>query len=281
MPTGCSLNWMMEVYPERTFDVGIAESHAVTFAAGLAVAGLTPFVNIYSTFMQRSYDQIIHDVALQNLNVVFCLDRAGLVGADGATHHGLFDLAYLRNIPNMIVSAPMNEIELRNLMYTAQLPGKGPFSIRYPRGNGVMVEWKNEFEEIPVGKGRQISEGKDLVVLSIGHPGNFVVEAGKVLKNEGISFSHYDMRFVSPIDKDILNEVAERFDKVITIEDGIIEGGFGSAVIEYLSITGKNIKFQRLGIPKRFVEHGSQTELHRECGFDVEGICNAVRKMMC
>jgi len=281
MPTGCSLNWMKEVYPERTFDVGIAESHAVTFAAGLAASGFLPFVNIYSTFMQRAYDQIIHDVALQKLKVVFCLDRAGLVGADGATHHGLFDLAYLRNIPNMIVSAPMNETELRNLMYTAQLPGNGPFSIRYPRGNGVIVEWKNEFEEIPVGKGRQISEGKDIVVLSIGHPGNFVVEAAKVLKNEGISIAHYDMRFVSPLDKNILNEVAERFNKVITIEDGIIEGGFGSAVIEYFSTIGKKPKIRRLGIPKRFVEHGSQAELQRECGFDTDGICKAVREMMC
>jgi 1-deoxy-D-xylulose-5-phosphate synthase len=280
MPTGCSLNWMMEKYPKRTFDVGIAESHAVTFAAGMAVAGFVPFVNIYSTFMQRAYDQIIHDVALQKLRVVFCLDRAGLVGADGATHHGFFDLAYLRNIPNMIVSAPMDEIELRNLMYTAQLPGEGPFSIRYPRGNGVMVEWKNEFEEIPIGKGRQISEGKDLAVLSIGHTGNFVVEAEKILRSEGISLAHYDMRFVSPLDKDIMNQVAERFDKVITIEDGIIEGGFGSAVIEYFSAADKQPGVRRLGIPKRFVEQGSQAELHRECGYDIAGICKAVRDII-
>ena len=280
MPTGCSLNWMMEVYPERTFDVGIAESHAVTFAAGLAASGLTPFVNIYSTFMQRSYDQIIHDVALQKLQVIFCLDRAGLVGADGATHHGFFDLAYLRNIPNMTVSAPMNESELRNLMYTAQLPGKGPFSIRYPRGNGVLEEWKNDFEEIPVGKGRQISKGKDLAILSIGHPGNFVQEASQELKKEGITFSHYDMRFVSPLDTEILDEVAKQYQTVITVEDGFTEGGFGSAVIEYFSSVNKKIIIHRLGIPKRFVEQGSLAELHKDCGFDAVGICKAVRELV-
>ena len=257
MPTGCSLNMMMEVFPERTFDVGIAESHAVTFAAGLAVSGLTPFVNIYSSFMQRSYDQIIHDVALQKLNVVFCLDRAGLVGADGATHHGIFDLAYMRNIPNVVVSAPMDEVELRNLMFTAQLPDKGPFSIRYPRGNGFVVEWKKEFEEIPVGKGRQIRQGEDIAILTIGHPGNFVIEASKALQNEGISVAHYDMRFVSPIDHTILDGVAKKFNKVITVEDGIIEGGFGSAVLEYYAMIDKKIKVKRLGIPFRFVEHGS------------------------
>ncbi len=280
MPTGCSLNMMMEVFPDRTFDVGIAESHAVTFAAGLAVSGLLPFVNIYSSFMQRSYDQIIHDVALQKLNVVFCLDRAGLVGADGATHHGIFDLAYMRNIPNLIVSAPMDEVELRNLMYTAQLPGKGPFSIRYPRGNGSVMNWQIDFGEIPVGKGRLIREGKDIAVLSIGHPGNFVAEASEILQNNGISVAHYDMRFVSPIDKEILEEVSEKFDRIITVEDGIIEGGFGSAVIEYYSSVGRNIKIRRLGISNRFVEHGSQAQLYRECGFDAEGICEAVRQMM-
>ena len=280
MPTGCSLNMMMEVFPDRTFDVGIAESHAVTFAAGLAVSGLIPFVNIYSSFMQRSYDQIIHDVALQNLNVVFCLDRAGLVGADGATHHGIFDLAFMRNIPNIIVSAPMDEVELRNLMFTAQLPDKGPFSIRYPRGNGFVVEWKKEFVEIPIGKGRLIRKGEDIAILTIGHPGNFVIEAAKVLQSEGISIAHYDMRFVSPIDHVILDEVAKKFDQVITVEDGIIEGGFGSAVLEYYSMIDKRIKVKRLGIPNRFVEHGSQAQLYKECGFDVEGICNAVREMV-
>ena len=280
MPTGCSLTWMMEIFPDRTFDVGIAESHAVTFAAGLAASGMMPFVNIYSSFMQRSYDQVIHDVALQNLNVVFCLDRSGLVGADGATHHGMFDLAYMRNIPNLTVSAPMDETELRNLMYTAQLPDKGPFSIRYPRSNGVVVDWKSEFQEIPVGKGRQISEGKDLAILSIGHPGNRVAEAVNILQNEGISIAHYDMRFVSPIDKDILDAVALQFDKVITVEDGIIEGGFGSAVIEYYSLADNKIRVKRLGISKRFVEHGSQAELQKECGFDVEGIGQAARDLL-
>lgn len=280
MPTGCSLNMMMKVFPQRTFDVGIAESHAVTFAAGLAVSGLQPFVNIYSSFMQRSYDQVIHDVALQKLNVVFCLDRAGLVGADGATHHGVFDLAYMRNIPNLIVSAPMDEVELRNLMYTAQLPGMGPFSIRYPRGNGFVIDWEREFEKIPVGKGRLIGKGEDIAVLSIGNPGNFVVEASKLLQNEGISVAHYDMRFVSPIDRTILDEAAEKFNRIITIEDGIIEGGFGSAVIEYYSSIGKNVKVKMLGVSNRFVEHGSQAQLYRECGFDVEGICIAVKQML-
>lgn len=280
MPTGCSLNMMMEVFPNRTFDVGIAESHAVTFAAGLAVSSFVPFVNIYSSFMQRSYDQVIHDVALQKLNVVFCLDRAGLVGADGATHHGIFDLAYMRNIPNIIVSAPMDEVELRNLMFTAQLPDKGPFSIRYPRGNGFALDWKRDFEEIPVGKGRLIRKGESLAILSIGHPGNFVIEASKTLQNEGISIMHYDMRFVSPLDRKILDDVAAKFDKIITIEDGVIEGGFGSAVIEYYSSIDKQIKVNRLGIPNRFVEHGSQAQLYKECGFDVEGICKTVRQMI-
>jgi 1-deoxy-D-xylulose-5-phosphate synthase len=280
MPTGCSLNWMMEVFPDRTFDVGIAESHAVTFAAGMAAEGYIPFVNIYSTFMQRSYDQIIHDVALQKLRVVFCLDRAGLVGADGPTHHGFFDLSYLRNIPNMIVSAPMDESELRNLMYTAQLPGLGPFSIRYPRGNGVLTEWQNEFEIIPIGKGRQISEGKDLAILSIGHPGNFAAEAVRELQKEGISVAHFDMRFVTPLDKEILDKVAENFTKVITIEDGMIEGGFGSAVIEYYASRSKRPQIKLLGLPRSFVEQGSLSELHRECGFDVEGICKAIRELL-
>ena len=278
MPSGCSLNLMMKVYPHRTFDVGIAEPHAVTFAAGLAVGGMLPFVNIYSSFIQRSYDQIIHDVALQNLNVVFCLDRSGLVGADGPTHHGVFDLAFMRNIPNMTVSAPMDQVELRNLMYTAQLPGKGPFSIRYPRGNGPLLEWKREFQEIPVGKGRLISEGSDLAILSIGYAGNLVVEAMVKLQQEGINCAHYDMRFVTPIDHEILNEVADRFDTLITVEDGVIEGGFGSAVTEYFADSDKNLTIIRLGVPDRFIEHGSQVELYRECGFDAEGICRAVHE---
>ena len=280
MPSGCSLNMMMKRFPNRAFDVGIAEPHAVTFAAGLAAGGMLPFVNIYSSFMQRSYDQIIHDVALQKLNVVLCMDRAGLVGADGATHHGIFDLAFMRNIPNIIVSAPMDQVELRNLMYTAQLPDMGPFSIRYPRGNGPIVDWKRKFQVIPVGKGRKISDGNDLAVLSIGHAGNFVVEASAILNSEEITFSHYDMRFVTPIDQEILDEVAAKFDTIVTVEDGVIEGGFGSAVAEYFARSGKNISIIRLGVPNRFVEHGTQEELYRECGFDAEGICSTVREFV-
>jgi 1-deoxy-D-xylulose-5-phosphate synthase len=279
MPSGCSMNIMMEEMPERAFDVGIAEPHAVTFAAGLAVAGKIPFVNIYSSFMQRSYDQIIHDVALQKLNVVFCMDRGGLVGADGATHHGVFDLSFMRNIPHMTVSAPMDEMELRNLMYTAQLPDKGPFAIRYPRGDGMHIEWETDFTEIPVGKGRKIADGDDIALLSIGHPGNFATEARKILAAENIRIAHYDMRFVKPIDREILDEVAARFDLIITIEDGLIDGGFGSAVLEYFASAGLKKTVVRLGVPDRFIEQGTQAELYHECGFDVEGICQTVRKL--
>jgi len=280
MPSGCSLNMMMKVFPKRTFDVGIAEPHAVTFAAGLAAGGMLPFVNIYSSFMQRSYDQIIHDVALQNLNVIFCMDRSGLVGPDGATHHGIFDLAFMRNIPNMIVSAPMDQIELRNLMFTAQLKDKGPFSIRYPRGNGPITDWEKEFKEIKVGKGRKICDGNTLAVLSIGHAGNFVVEAAAIMNGEGIKFSHWDMRFVVPLDQEILDEVASEFDSIITVEDGVIEGGFGSAVTEYFARSDKNIIITRLGVPNRFVEHGTQEELYHECGFDAAAICSAIREII-
>jgi 1-deoxy-D-xylulose-5-phosphate synthase len=279
MPSGCSMNIMMEEMPKRAFDVGIAEPHAVTFGAGLAVSGMIPFINIYSSFMQRSYDQIIHDVALQKLNVIFCMDRGGLVGADGATHHGVFDLAFMRNIPNMTVSAPMDEIELRNLMYTAQLPNKGPFAIRYPRGNGIHKEWKTKFSEIQVGKGRKLADGETIAILSIGHPGNFVTEARKILTLENISVAHYDMRFVKPLDHEILDEVAAKFKNILTIEDGVIDGGFGSAVLEYFSAHGFNKSVVRLGVPDRFVEQGTQAELHRECGFDAEGICETIRKM--
>ena len=279
MPTGCSMNIMMDEMPERAFDVGIAEPHAVTFAAGMAVSGKIPFVNIYSSFIQRSYDQIIHDVALQKLNVIFCMDRGGLVGADGATHHGVFDIAFMRSIPNMTVSAPMDEIELRNLMYTAQLPDKGPFAIRYPRGVGRHKEWKVDFTEIPVGKGRKMTDGTDVAVLSIGHTGNFVVKAIKILSAENISVAHYDMRFVKPIDEDILDEVASRFNAIITLEDGVIAGGFGSAVLEYFAVKGYKKSVERLGVPDRFIEHGTQPELYKECGFDVEGICMTIRKM--
>jgi 1-deoxy-D-xylulose-5-phosphate synthase len=280
MPSGCSLNIMMEEMPDRAFDVGIAEPHAVTFAAGLAISGKIPFVNIYSSFMQRSYDQIIHDVALQKLNVVFCMDRGGLVGADGATHHGIFDIAFMRGIPNMIVSAPMDELELRNLMYTAQLPDKGPFAIRYPRGNGVIRNWEQEFSEIPVGKGRKILDGNDLAILSIGHPGNFVTEALTMLEDENLSIAHYDMRFAKPLDTELLDEIAFRFRKILTIEDGIINGGFGSAVLEYYANSGLTMQIVRLGIPDRFIEQGTQQELYHECGFDPEGICKTIRKIL-
>ncbi len=279
MPTGCSLNIMMKEMPDRTFDVGIAEQHAVTFSAGMAANGLLPFCNIYSTFMQRAYDQVIHDVAIQGLKVIFCLDRGGLVGSDGATHHGFFDLAFMRNIPGMITSAPMDEVELRNMMYTAQLDKiKGPFSIRYPRGTGVICDWQQPFTEIPVGKARLISQGKDVAVLSIGHPGNFVVEAASLLKEKGITVQHWDMRYVNPIDQDVLHKAMKNFKKIITIEDGVIKGGFGSAVIEFAADHSYHSEIIRLGIPDYFVEHGTQQELYRECGYDVEGIIGAVIK---
>ncbi|MEO0471785.1 MAG: 1-deoxy-D-xylulose-5-phosphate synthase, partial [Bacteroidota bacterium] len=233
MPSGCSLKYMLAEMPDRSFDVGIAEQHAVTFSAGLATQGLVPFCNIYSTFMQRAYDQVIHDVALQNLPVVFCLDRGGLVGADGATHHGVFDLAYFRCIPNMVVSAPMNEAELRNLMLTAAEYG-GPFSIRYPRGQGVMPEWRTPMEKIPVGQGRKVSDGEEVAILTIGHPGNFAQDAIKELQAEGIQPAHFDMRFVKPLDEELLHEIFSQFDKVITVEDGCLMGGFGSAVLEFM-----------------------------------------------
>ena len=280
MPSGSSLNIMMKAMPDRSFDVGIAEQHAVTFSAGLATQGLVPFCNIYSTFMQRAYDQVLHDVALQNLNVVFCLDRGGFVGADGATHHGAYDLAYMRCIPNMTVSAPMNEEELRNLMFTAQLENKGPFSIRYPRGNGVMTEWRTPFKEIKVGTGRKITNGDDLAILSIGHPGNFVQEAIQELKEEGVSVAHYDMRFVKPIDQVMLHEVFTKFKKVITIEDGCLMGGFGSAVVEFMSDQKYNSEIVRLGIPDEYIHHGTQEELWEDCGFDKKAILKTIKKML-
>ncbi|TVR84389.1 MAG: 1-deoxy-D-xylulose-5-phosphate synthase [Chitinophagaceae bacterium] len=281
MPSGSSLKYMMKEMPERAFDVGIAEQHAVTFSAGLATQGLRPFCNIYSTFMQRGYDQVVHDVALQKLPVVFCLDRGGLAGADGPTHHGAFDLAYFRCIPNMIVSAPMNEQELRNLMYTSQLEkNQLPFSIRYPRGNGVMPDWKTPFEEIPVGQGRLVTEGEKLAVLSIGHPGNFVVDACKALNKEGIYPAHYDMRFVKPLDEKLLHEVFSKFKQIITIEDGCISGGFGSAVLEFAADNNYSARIKRLGIPDRFVEHGTQKELWKECGFDTDAIKKQIRLMI-
>ena len=280
MPSGCSLNLMMEAMPDRSFDVGIAEQHAVTFSAGLATQGMVPFCNIYSTFMQRAFDQVLHDVAIQNLNVVFCLDRGGLVGADGATHHGAYDLSYMRCIPNMVVSAPMDEAELRNLMFTAQLKGMGPFSIRYPRGKGVMTEWKTTMKEIKVGTGRKIKSGNDIAVLTIGHPGNFAQEAIKDLKDSGASVAHYDMRFVKPIDETMLHEVFTKFNKVITVEDGCLMGGFGSAVIEFMADQKYTAEVVRLGIPDAYIQHGTQKELWEECGFDKNAIVKTIKEML-
>jgi 1-deoxy-D-xylulose-5-phosphate synthase len=280
MPSGCSLGMMMAEMPERAFDVGIAEQHAVTFSAGLATQGMLPFCNIYSSFMQRAYDQVIHDVAIQNLNVVLCLDRGGLVGADGPTHHGVYDMAFFRCIPNMIVSSPMNEEELRNLMYTAQLPNKGPFSIRYPRGNGVMVDWQTPFQEIEIGTGRKLQEGDDLAILTIGHPGNFATEAIAELKSSGYSISHCDMRFVKPLDEALLHEVFKKHDKVITVEDGCIQGGFGSAVIEFMADHNYQAQIKRLGIPDQYIEHGTQNELWRECNYDKQAIVETAQRLV-
>lgn len=275
MATGCSLNIMMEKMPERTFDVGIAEQHAVTFSAGLAADGFIPFCNIYSTFMQRAYDQIIHDVALQNLPVVFCLDRGGLVGEDGATHHGAYDLAFLRCIPNMTIASPMNEEELRNMMYTAQQDPKGPFALRYPRGRGVMPEWHTPLKALPIGKGRMITDGNDLAILTIGHVGNEAVEACRILREKGISAAHFDLRFLKPLDDELLHQVFRKFKKIITVEDGTTIGGMGSAVLEFMSSHGYQATIVRLGIPDQFIEQGSIAELHHECGYDVDGIVNA------
>jgi 1-deoxy-D-xylulose-5-phosphate synthase len=280
MPSGSSLNIMMKAMPERSFDVGIAEQHAVTFSAGMATQGLVPFCNIYSSFMQRAYDQVIHDVALQNLNVIFCLDRGGLVGADGATHHGAYDLAYMRCIPNIVVSAPMNEEELRNLMFSAQLEDKGPFTIRYPRGNGVMLDWKTPFKEIKTGKGRKITNGEDIAILSIGHPGNFAQEAIAKMSDSGISIAHYDMRFVKPLDEMLLHEIFSKFKKIITIEDGCIMGGFGSAIIEFMVDQKYQSEVVRLGIPDEYIHHGTQEELWDECGFDVAAIIKTIEKLV-
>lgn len=280
MPSGCSLNIMMKAMPKRAFDVGIAEQHAVTFSAGMATQGLVPFCNIYSSFMQRAYDQVIHDVALQNLNVVFCLDRGGLVGADGATHHGAYDIAYMRCIPNIKIASPMNEEELRNMMYTAQLEDMGVWSIRYPRGNGVMQEWRTPFEQIEIGKGRKIADGSDVAILSFGHVGNYAVEATDSLAKQGISAAHYDMRFAKPLDESMLHEVFKKFSKVITIEDGCLPGGFGSSIVEFMSDNGYFAHVERLGIPDRFVDHGSQKELHVECGYYKDDIVKAAVKLV-
>lgn len=280
MPSGCSLNIMMEAMPDRTFDVGIAEQHAVTFSAGMAAQGLLPFCNIYSSFMQRSYDQAIHDVALQNLPVIFCLDRGGIVGADGPTHHGAYDLVYMRCIPNMIVAAPMDEVELRNMLYTAQLKNHGPFSIRYPRGRGVIANWKQAFEEITIGKSRTIRDGDDVAILTIGNTGLFVNEIKDRLLDSGINYAHYDMRFVKPLDEERLHKVFKQFSQVITVEDGSIVGGFGSAVLEFMSENGYNSKLKRLGIPDAFIEQGTPEQLHALCGYGPEGIFNTVTALV-
>jgi 1-deoxy-D-xylulose-5-phosphate synthase len=281
MPTGCSLNLMMAKMPHRAFDVGIAEQHAVTFSAGMAASGLIPYCNIYSSFMQRAYDQVIHDVALQNLHVVFCLDRGGLVGEDGATHHGVYDLAYLRAIPGITICSPMNEEELRNMMFTAQLEEMGPFAIRYPRGRGVMPQWKTPFNALVVGKGQIIREGKDLAIISIGHLGNVAMEACKQLAGKNIDAALYDIRFLKPIDEELLQEIFKKHTKVITLEDGSIIGGLGSAVTEFANDKGYHqAAIKRLGIPDRFVEQGTPEELHHECGIDIEGIMNAAMHFM-
>ena len=281
MPSGCSLKYMMEKMPDRAFDVGICEQHAVTLSAGLATQGMRVFCNIYSSFMQRAYDMVIHDVAIQKLPVIFCLDRAGLVGEDGPTHHGCYDIAYMRCVPNMIVSAPMNEKELRNLMYTAQLDSNTlPFSIRYPRGEGTMPEWRTPFEEIEIGKGRKLKDGKDIAILSFGHPGNFAAAAIRDVRNEGITPGHYDMRFVKPIDEEMLHEVFTNYSKVITIEDGTIVGGFGSAVLEFMNAHGYHAEVKIMGIPDRLVEHGTPKQLYDEIGIDANGIAEAIRQMM-
>ncbi len=278
MPSGCSMNILMKAMPDRAFDVGIAEGHAVTFSAGLAKDGMLPFCNIYSSFMQRAYDNIIHDVAILKLPVVLCLDRAGLVGEDGPTHHGAFDLAYLRPIPNLIIASPMDEHELRRMMYTAQLPDKGPFAIRYPRGRGVKVDWQCPLEELPVGKGRRLKEGKDMAVLSIGPIGNVATKAIARFEQEtGQSVAHYDMRFLKPLDADLLHEVGERFARIVTVEDGVLSGGMGAAVLEYMADHGFTPRLTRLGIPDHFVEHGSVKELYRLCGMDEEGIIKALK----
>jgi 1-deoxy-D-xylulose-5-phosphate synthase len=280
MPSGSSMNIMMKAMPDRAFDVGIAEQHAVTFSAGLATQGQIPFCNIYSTFMQRAYDQVIHDVCIQNLHVVFCLDRAGFAGADGPTHHGAYDMAFMRCIPNMVVAAPMNEAELRNMMYTSQLPREGAFTIRYPRGKGVMPEWRTPMQEIEVGKGRKIREGSDLAILTIGHIGNYAVEACEKLSEQGINAAHFDMRFVKPLDEEMLHEIFESHRYVITVEDGCLMGGFGSAVVEFMGDHGYGSTVKRLGIPDAIIEHGEQGELHKECGFDVDGIVRASQQIL-
>lgn len=280
MPSGSSLKYMMEEMPDRAIDVGIAEQHAVTLSAGMATQGLKVYCNIYSSFMQRAYDQVVHDVAIQKLPVIFCLDRAGVVGDDGPTHHGCYDIAYFRCIPNMVISAPMNEVELRNLMYTAQLDSTNlPFVIRYPRGEGVLSDWQKPMEAIEIGKGRKLKDGKEIAILTLGHPGNFAAAAIRDLKHEDITPAHYDMRFAKPLDEVLLHEVCRTYPKIITVEDGTVAGGFGSAVLEFMAQHKYTNELKMLGIPDRIVEHGSLKELHHECGYDTEGIMRTVKGM--
>jgi len=279
MPTGCSMTYLMKEFPDRAFDVGIAEGHAVTFSAGLAKEGMIPFCNVYSSFMQRAYDMVIHDVALQKLHLILCLDRAGLVGEDGATHHGVFDLAYLRPIPNLVISSPLNEWDLRNLMYTGYKISDGPFVIRYPRGKGEKSDWRNEMQILPIGKGRKLREGNDIAVLSLGPIGNEAMKAIDQVEQEGISVAHYDMIYLKPLDEALLHEVGRKFKCVITIENGVIAGGLGSAVLEFMADHGYTPFVKRIGVPDQFIEHGSIPELYKLCGMDADSIAGIIRQL--
>ena len=277
MPTGCSMNILMKAFPDRTFDVGIAEGHAITFSGGMAKEGFVPFCNIYSSFMQRAYDNIIHDVAIQKLNVVMCLDRAGLVGEDGPTHHGVFDLAYLRPIPNLIIASPFDEHELRKLMYTAQLPEQGPFVIRYPRGRGVLIDWECPLEPVPIGTGRKLKDGNALAVITLGPIGNAASKAiERAEKDTDMRFAHYDLRFLKPLDEEMLHEIGKQYKKIITVEDGVLKGGMGSAILEFMSDNGYNPQIKRLGIPDKFIQHGPVKDLYAICGIDSKTIYQTI-----
>ncbi len=281
MPSGSSMNIMMKAMPKRAFDVGIAEQHAVTFSAGLASQGLIPFCNIYSSFMQRAYDQVVHDVALQKLHVVLCMDRAGIAGADGPTHHGMIDIPYMRCVPNMVVAAPMNEEELRDMMYTATLEkNAGPISIRYPRGNGVMPEWRTPLKEMAIGKGRELRKGDEVALVTFGTVGNMATEAANTLAAEGIRVGHYDMRFVKPIDEELLHHICKTYKKIVTVEDGTIVGGFGSAVLEFMAEHHYSLQVKMLGMPDAIIEHGEQMELYQECGYDPASITKTVKELI-
>lgn len=280
MPSGSSMKIMMDAFPDRSYDVGIAEQHAVTFSAGLAADGMIPFCNIYSTFMQRAYDQVVHDVCIQNLPVVFCMDRAGFAGADGATHHGAYDIAFMRCVPNLVVSAPMDELELRNLMFTAQSNLKGPISIRYPRGKGVHIDWQQPMKKITIGKGRTIREGEKIAFLSFGHIGNEVVKSCEELTKEGINAGHYDMRFAKPLDEELLQKILKRYKYIVTVEDGCLNGGFGSAVLEFMADHNFSNRVKRLGIPDQVFEHGTQEQLQKLAGFDSQSIFEATLQLL-